>query len=268
MYAIGVASGRPIGMGLYLLGQAMVTAAQITAHYVNEYADFDTDRSVVHRTFFSGGSGVLVERELSPTVALNAARATSAIALLLAALVALTSPIAALLGVLALGVSWAYSIPPIRLLNTGWGELVTSLVVTVAVPMVGVTMTGTSPPPRLWWSMAILLPIHMAMMLVFELPDLETDDAAGKRVLAVRMGDRTTMRMAVALYVIAALTTAVSVFVLDSWPGSLVFHVIALAAVAAMFSSIGLDRYNRATASAVGVLVVIASGLLAVELVN
>ena len=56
MYAVGVAQGKAIGIATYLLGQAMVSAAQVTAHYVNEYADVEADRLVKNRTMFSGGS--------------------------------------------------------------------------------------------------------------------------------------------------------------------------------------------------------------------
>ena len=41
LYAVGAASVPQVELGHYLLGQAMVTSAQLTAHYVNEYADVD-----------------------------------------------------------------------------------------------------------------------------------------------------------------------------------------------------------------------------------
>lgn len=37
-----------------------------------------------------------------------------------------------------------------------------------------------------------LFSVHMAMVLAFELPDLDADNASGKTVLAVRIGGTTT----------------------------------------------------------------------------
>jgi 1,4-dihydroxy-2-naphthoate octaprenyltransferase len=178
----------------------MVTSAQLTAHYINEYADVVADRSVARRTLFSGGSGVLSGGLLDPRVGLTAGRASSLVAIAAAATVATYSPGAAVLGVVALAVSWGYSMPPIRLLATGWGELATSLVVAFLVPLIASLALGGRLTAALVWIVAVLVPIHVTMMLAFEIPDLATDAAAGKNVLAVRIGlDRTVLVMAVLL---------------------------------------------------------------------
>jgi 1,4-dihydroxy-2-naphthoate octaprenyltransferase len=212
MYAVGVAQGKAIGITTYLLGQAMVTAAQVTAHYVNEYADVEADRLVENRTMFSGGSGVLIEGGLGSSVAMRAAWVSTAVALFTAVAIAHTSPLAAILGLVAVVVSWFYSIPPVRLLGTGFGEAVTSAVVVGVVPLIGIAMTGRGPTTYLWWLIAALLPVHLAMMLIFELPDLETDRRANKRVLAVRVGKDATMVAVSALIVLAFSIVAIGIF--------------------------------------------------------
>ena len=214
MYAMGAVSAVPIDVFAFVVGQLMVTAAQITAHYVNEYADVEPDRAVAERTWFSGGSGVLVDGALPDAVALRAAAVSSIVALLAASVLAFSAPIAAALGVVALSVSWAYSMPPIRLLQTGFGEIATSLVVAVVVPLIGAFAQNGSLQAALWWSVAILFFVHMAMMLAFELPDLESDAASGKRVLAVRIGAHTTAGMITALGVLAA-SVALVAWLLD-----------------------------------------------------
>lgn len=80
MFGLGAAIAGRLDVRGYVLGQTMVTAGQVTAHYVNEYADVEADRGVEHRTWFSGGSGVLVEGRLVPAVALRAAIVTSGVA--------------------------------------------------------------------------------------------------------------------------------------------------------------------------------------------
>lgn len=252
MYGIGVASGGGTTLGTYLLGQLMVTSAQVTAHYVNEYADVDADRLVENRTPFSGGSGVLPSESFSPHVALRAAQVSSAVAILAAVLVWHISPVAALFGGVALVVSWAYSMPPVRLLNTGWGEIVTSAVVTVVVPMIGLSLTGLALSGGLVWALAVLFPIHMAMMLIFEIPDATTDRQAGKTVLAVRLGEPPTLGLIFALYVVAG---GIALFAGPRGTGvgsALPTASLAGICVGMIFYSIGRRVFGWATTLAVG----------------
>ena len=211
LFALGSAAAGAISWYDYALGQSMVTSMQITAHYVNEYADRDVDRSVDRRTMFSGGSGVLVSGDLRPEVALWAAWISSTTGVILAIVVAVVSPLAATVGLITLTVSWVYSMPPIRLLATGWGELATSLVVVVAVPVIGWAVQQAPATTALWWAVGILLPVHLAMMLTFELPDLESDAAAGKRVLGVRVGETHTRRLIAFMLVVAAIIAVIGV---------------------------------------------------------
>lgn len=252
LFALGAAGGGgDIEWPRYFIAQAMVTTAQVTAHYVNEYFDLEADRHVQNRTIFSGGSGALAGGALEPRVALRAAIAASALAIGVALVVATWSWQSAILGSLALAVSWAYSAQPVRLLNTGWGEAATSVVVTVIVPVIGAWSNAGSITGYLGWAVVALLPIHMAMMLAFELPDLATDGAAGKTVLAVRIGEPATHRLIGAFYVASYLALL----------GGAVFshHVVAFGAagaVALVPTAVALlaaraRRYSLLTAGAV-----------------
>ncbi len=262
MYGVGVVGGGGTTVARYLLGQLMVTAAQLTAHYVNEYSDVEPDKLVHHRTFFSGGSGVLSTGGHSPATALRAARVSSAVAVLAALAVWLISPLAAVLGLISLLVSWIYSIPPIRLLSTGWGELATSLVVTVLVPLIGVSMTKMSPGSELVWAMAVLLPVHMAMMLVFEIPDAETDRVAGKTVLLVRLGEKLSLISITGLLIVAILIAwigrpdEVDRVTLIPWLG------IALVGLGNILHAVRRRSYALATCVAVAELVLFGSFFL------
>jgi 1,4-dihydroxy-2-naphthoate octaprenyltransferase len=264
MFALGASLADGVEVGAYLMGQAMVTAAQVTAHYVNEYADLEADRSVAHRTLFSGGSGVLVSGRLAPTVAIRAAAVSSLLAVVLAGFVATRSVAAALLGLAALGVSWAYSMPPLRLLGTGYGELATSLVVAVAVPLTGLTVHDSAIVADLWWATAVLLPIHIAMMLGFELPDLESDAAAGKQGLAVRVGRASAVWMVAGLLIVAGLVAAVG-GASDSFNRAAVAATyLGLPPAVVTVVAIRRGRAGLLTASAVATLVVVAGAYVAV----
>lgn len=257
MFGLGAAIAGRVDVRGYVLGQTMVTAAQVTAHYVNEYADVVPDRSIEHRTWFSGGSGVLVDGRLEPTVALRAAMVTSAIAVVTAVVLSQRAPLAAVLGVIALAVSWLYSMPPVRLLGTGLGELATSAVVAGLVPTIGLLSQGGQILVGLWWSVAVLLPLHMAMMLAFEIPDLASDARAGKRVLAVRIGATHTRRLISAMLMAATLVGGVG-WAFGALPPA-VAVTIPLAAV--LLAALRTERYHLLTASAVAAFVLAGAGL-------
>lgn len=257
LYAVGAVQANEPQLGRYVLGQAVVTFAQVTAHYVNEYSDVEADRGVVNRTLFSGGSGVLTEGGLAPSVALGAAVVTSAATITLAVWLSVSSPVAAALGLLALGISWAYSMAPVRLLDTGWGELATSLVVAGLVPVIGLLVNGGRVTIEFTWLVAMLLVIHFAMMLAFALPDLETDRAAGKTVLAVRLGQESTQRVLVAA-VVAVVALAAGGFVLSLTDGTGWVLAALLPAVVMAWAAFR-DRPTLLTASAVASLVAMAA---------
>ena len=262
LFAVGGFSGDGIDTTRYVVAQIMVSAAQITAHYVNEYADIEVDRLVTNRTFFSGGSGVLTAGTFEPIVARRAAIVSSAIAVIAAGVVSTYSAPAAALGLAALAISWAYSMPPVRLLDTGLGEVATTLVVAAVVPVIGSLAQGGSQPKELWWSIAVLTPIHFAMMLAFEIPDLDTDAAAGKRVLAVRIGRRHTTRVMAASVIVAGAIAATAGLV-GGLAAPAAWGVLA-GAVPASVAAIGLKRNNFSmlTAAAVATLAVVALAIL------
>jgi len=252
LFALGALAAIEVDVGAYLWGQLMVTSTQLTAHYANEYADFEADRLVEHRTVFSGGSGVLVSGRLAPAVALRAAMVASGVALVGVVVFAFRSPLVAVLGLAALAVSWTYSLRPLRLLGTGSGEVVTSLVVGGVLPVVGASTQGLALRADLWWSIAVLVPTHVGMMIAFELPDLDSDRRAGKRVLAVRLG-----RKAVTAVMLGAWGVAVGLLLVAPIAGvpAPAALVVALLAAMSLLAS-RRNAFNLATAAAVGVLVV------------
>jgi 1,4-dihydroxy-2-naphthoate octaprenyltransferase len=262
MFALGAAAAGSVEPLAYALGQVMVTAAQVTAHYVNEYADLEPDRAVTRRTLFSGGSGVLVGGLLRPVVAIRAARITSALAVGTALGLAFVNVNAALLGLAALAVSWSYSMPPLRLLGSGFGELAASAVVAGLVPLIGAISQGGSVTGALLWVIAIVLMLHLAMMLAFELPDLESDAAAGKRVLAVRIG-RTRTRALITFLVLGAGGLLAGWGSSHAGPGREWLATLAgLPAAALMLVAMVRDRAGLLTGAAVAMLVLTGAGLL------
>lgn len=261
-FALGAATSPSIQVGRYLVAQLMVSSAQLTAHFLNEFADRFVDAGITNRTAFSGGSGVLGTGRIKARVALLAGQFTSLVAVTCAVVVWRFSPLAALLGLGALVVSWAYSMPPVRLLGTGWGELATTAVVVGVVPLIGASSQGSVFSPALYLSIAILTPIHFAMMLAFEIPDIASDGAAGKRVVAVRLG-----RARTEVIIVAALTLAGFGLLIGVLAGAIgreatwAFGAIVPAWVAIV--SVRENRFGFGTLGAVATLGVVIAGLTA-----
>ncbi|MBT8208350.1 MAG: prenyltransferase [Acidimicrobiia bacterium] len=261
MYAVGASLAGDLDIGTYLLGQAMVSAAQLTAHFVNEYADVEVDRHIANRTMFSGGSGVLTQGRLSAGVALRAATVTSTVAIALIVAVGGISSGAAFIGVAALAVSWGYSMPPVRLLNTGWGEVATSIVVGALVPATGALVNGGGISVDLAWVAAVFTLLNFATVLAFELPDLESDRTAGKTVLAVRIGGRRAKRALAAIYGAAAI---VGVAATVSGSVDLTSSLVAGSVPAGLtIIAANRDRYALLTTAAVASVAVTAIAYLA-----
>jgi 1,4-dihydroxy-2-naphthoate octaprenyltransferase len=193
-YALGVAvaayAGAPITPGRYAAGQAMVSAFHLMTHFANDYFDRGSD-SGAGRTAFSGGSGVLAARALLPRTALAAALvcATAGAAAVLAfahAGMLTVAAIGAAIGILA----WAYSAPPLRLAGRGWGELDTTLVVAVLVPLTGYAVFTGHVDLRIIAATLAPAAAMFAMMIAVEWPDRAADAAGAKRNLLVRLGPR------------------------------------------------------------------------------
>jgi 1,4-dihydroxy-2-naphthoate octaprenyltransferase len=195
VYALGVGIARYLGVtidwGLYLLGQAWVTTLQLATHYFNEYFDSPADAANANRTLFSGGSGALDEDGLPREIALWAGiasltGATSFTMLLMRA--NSHNPALYIVMVLIFLGAFFYSIPPVRLVESGYGELTTSIVVASLVPAFAFILQSGELHRLVAMSTFPLITLHLAMMLAFELPDYAADLKFEKRTLMVRIG--------------------------------------------------------------------------------
>jgi 1,4-dihydroxy-2-naphthoate octaprenyltransferase len=195
LYALGAAAAVRLGFTInwaeYLLGQVVVTSIQLMGQYLNEYYDIEVDRLAAdNRTWFSGGSGILSTGGISPAAVLVAARLCAVVALLTGILATLRSVWMIPIIIFSLPGSWFYSSPPLSLMSSGWGELTTSVIVALFVPLAGYCMQGGSPPGELLLVSAPLILVHAAMLISFEFPDYAADHSVGKKTLTVRLGLR------------------------------------------------------------------------------
>lgn len=91
------------------------------------------------------------------------------------------------LGAAGLALAWAYSAPPLRLMERGWGEAV------VALAWWGVVVGADLVQRERFFLIPAVTAVGFALLvanilLVAGLPDARSDAAVGKRTLAVRLG--------------------------------------------------------------------------------
>ena len=192
---LGIANylGKPLDVDIALIGLFLVLAIQLSTHYLNEYYDSPLDQYNENRTLFTGGSGVLGDED--DKLPRNVAQYSAVITLTAAAILAFyllrsnaLSPAAGMVLVLAFLGSFFYSVPPVRLSYTGYGELTTSIIVANLVPIFAFLLQTGETHRLLAMATFPLTFIHMAMLVAFALPDYGVDVKYRKTNLAVRMG--------------------------------------------------------------------------------
>jgi 1,4-dihydroxy-2-naphthoate octaprenyltransferase len=186
---LALAKGATLDWARLILGQLLVTSIQLTTHYANEYYDYDVDRLIGNRrTPFSGGSGVLVSGQLDRVVALHATRLCLGSAVVILIVSGLAVPVMWIIGSIALLGGYFYSVPPLSLEGSGFGELDTVLLTALLVPLTGYTMQAGHMDASVLRFAAPLILIDLAMILTFEFADYHADQLQGKRNITVRIG--------------------------------------------------------------------------------
>lgn len=192
VYAAGAivawATTKTLDWGVFWYGFIVLLLASMSIHYVNEYADYETD-AITAATAYSGGSGVLPGGDVPRGLALWAAWVTLGAGVMLAVVGILTGIFPAVaLPLLLLGAfgGWMYSLPPLKLIWNGWGEVDNALLGGMLLPLYGYTVTTGS--ADLWVALAFLpfALVDFLNLLATTWPDRHADVQVGKRTLATR----------------------------------------------------------------------------------
>lgn len=217
VYALGAGIARYLGAnidtGIYLLGQAWVTSLQLATHYLNEYFDAAADAANPNRTIFSGGSGALgpdgLPREVALWSGISALAATTSFTVMLMRANNWPPELWLVVVLIFLG-AFFYSVPPVRLVASGYGELTTSIVVANLVPAFAFLLQMEPLHRLVPMTTFPLTLLHLAMMLAFELPDYMTDLRYEKHTLMVRLGWERGMQLHNLLILVASLLLGIS----------------------------------------------------------
>ncbi len=192
---IGLATAHFSGLPLQL-DKALVTiffalVAHAGVNVINDYYDAlnGSDAANQERVFpFTGGSRFIQNGLLSLRGA-----AWFGYALLAAVIPAglwlmqVSSAELFWVGLAGLGVGWAYSAPPFKLMSRGLGEL--AIVAGWLLVVVGTDLVQRGSVALLPWLAGLPYALLVANILyINQFPDLKADACAGKRTLVVRLG--------------------------------------------------------------------------------
>jgi 1,4-dihydroxy-2-naphthoate octaprenyltransferase len=192
-----------IGIAHYLIGQinwatlffglGWIVFFLLGTQYLNEYFDpmVMVENPVWKHTPFSGVSGAIGSGRLSRQVALWAGLTCFAITASLTVLIiqffGFSLVEILILGLILIG-ELLYALPPFRLVSSGYGELIMSIIVGGLIPALAFLLQGHEFHRLLVMVAFPLTTLHIGMLLALEFPDYASDIMQGKRPILVRVG--------------------------------------------------------------------------------
>jgi 1,4-dihydroxy-2-naphthoate octaprenyltransferase len=214
------------------LAAAFLVAAglQVGVNYANDYFDgvrgVDTSQRLGPPRLVASGAA-------SPRAVLAAALVATGVAAVAGLALALaTAPVPILgVGALALLATLLYSGGPAPFAGLGLGELMVFLFFGLMATCGTAFVLIETVPVSAWWAGAVLGLLAVAILVANNLRDIPTDTAAGKRTLAVRLGDRRTRHLYRVLVVGAFVTivAGVAAFIVDERAGLTQWGLLGLA---------------------------------------
>jgi 1,4-dihydroxy-2-naphthoate polyprenyltransferase len=139
------------------------------------------------------------------------------------------------IGALAMLALWLYSGGPRPYAELGLGEVMVFLFFGVMATAGSAYVQAETVPAAAWWASVPMGLLAVAILVANNLRDIPTDAVAGKRTLAVRLGDRRTRTLYRVCIVgaFAAIVLGTLVDVLDEGSGLSPWSLLALAAAIA-----------------------------------
>ena len=182
--------GVTIHWGNYLLGQACVIALLLGGIYLDGYYTRLSEPAPTRKNLHSSGDGK--DGRDSPPINLlvGGAAALTAAASLTVVLLQQTrpSPPALLIMGLAFLAVVSYAVPPLRLVWSGYGELVVSILIANLTPALAFLFQTGELHRLLAMSTFPLTALSMALFLVSQLSEYLDDIKNNRRTLLVRLG--------------------------------------------------------------------------------
>ncbi|MEM7448521.1 MAG: prenyltransferase [Myxococcota bacterium] len=158
--------------------------------FANDLTDVDADRPNETFNRFSGGSRVLVEGLLTKSELRLGVLVSLVLLFACSACLAWRTENATCLVAFAaaVGLLYAYSVPPFRLSYRGYGELLQGLGIGVVLPLLGYVAHAATLERFPFWFLGVTFLLGYAGNILTALPDAPSDALAEKRTWPVRNG--------------------------------------------------------------------------------
>jgi 1,4-dihydroxy-2-naphthoate octaprenyltransferase len=209
---LGTAAAGEVIWWRFVAALVVAAALQIGVNFANDY--FDGVRGVdTHERL--GPPRLTATGAASPRSVLVAALAALGIAAVAGLALALVTEPALILfvGALALIAAVLYSGGPRPYAGLGLGEVMVFLFFGLMATCGTAFVMIESVPAAAWWCGAAIGFLAVAILEANNLRDIPTDEASGKRTLAVRLGDRSARRLYRATVVLGFATLVIGVLV-------------------------------------------------------
>ncbi|MCX7976699.1 MAG: prenyltransferase [Bellilinea sp.] len=214
LYACGVGVvvylGEAVDWTVYWLGQAVVTLLQLSSVYLKSYYDL---LSEIPRRSIADNGRMDDWKPISRNIYLLAAATTLTVG-------AMTTFILYSQGVLQpaslifLGISWLiaffYGVPPLRLVYSGYGELISAIFLTTLVPGFGYLLQRGELIPIMGLFNFPLLALFLALTLATSLETYFSEIKAGRQNMMIRLGWQRGMNLHNLLIGLAFLLVGIS----------------------------------------------------------
>ena len=193
VYALGVGIarylGEPLDIGNYLLGQFWTLTLQLGGHFLAAYFLLDVhprqpDRIIISKD--NNGSNESIRKDVLLWAAFAAFAAMTSITLMLIR-TNVSVAVLVVMGLIFLGTIF-YSLPPLQLARTGYGEITLSLLMANLVPALAFLLHADGLHRLVAVSTFPLTMLHLAMLLAIQFPEYLEDVKQQKGTILVRLG--------------------------------------------------------------------------------
>jgi 1,4-dihydroxy-2-naphthoate octaprenyltransferase len=220
--------GYQLNWAVYFIGQAIVTLLQASSYYLKAYYDLieQPPRRRRPNSEEDGDQPVEVPRHIVLQIAMTTLSVGAVLTVLLIAQGILLLPLLVILGI-AFFLSFFYAVPPLRLVYTGYGELVQAVLITNLVPSLAyLIQVGEFHRLLIMLTFPLTL-LYLAMVLALSLRAYTEQMRQNRSTLMMRLGWQRGMFLHNVLVFLAYLLLVIAMFFnlpwFLTWPGLLTF---------------------------------------------